>query len=57
MTPTAPLEVIRGHKDGDLGHVVGLEGAIQVFRHVHVHLQRLRPLQGLDEDQLSGLAV
>lgn len=35
--PTA-LEVIRRHKNGDLGHMVGLEGAVQVFRHVNIHL-------------------
>ena len=55
--PRTPSEIIRGHKDGDLGHVAGLERAVQVFGHVNVHLQRLRPLQGLDQNQLPSLAV
>lgn len=56
-SPMASSEVIARHKDGDLGHMVGLEGAFQVFRHVNVYLQSLRSLQGLYKDELSGLPV
>lgn len=53
----ASSEVIARNKDGDLGYMVGLEGALQVFRHVYVNLQSLRPLQGLCKDELSCLPV
>lgn len=57
--PTAmeSLEGIARHKDGDLGHVVGLEGAFQIFGHVNVYFQSLRPLQGLYQDELPCLPV
>lgn len=35
------LEVIWRNEDGDLGNMIGLEGSVQVFRHVHIHFQRL----------------
>lgn len=55
--PMASSEVISRHKDGDLGHMAGLEGAFQVFRHVNLYLQSLRPLQGLYKNELSCLPV
>lgn len=56
-TAMASLEGIARHKDGDLRHVVGLEGAFQVFGHVNVYLQSPRPLQGLYQDELPCLPV
>lgn len=41
----------------NLGHVLGLKGAVAVLGHVHVDADLLRPAQRLDQYQLTGLSV
>lgn len=51
------LERVGRDEDGDFGQVLGLEHAVQVLGHVHVHVDGAGPLQALHQDQLPGVPV
>lgn len=51
------LEVVRRHQNVDPGHMLGLEDAVTVLRHVHINADLLWPAQLLDQYQLTSLSV
>lgn len=50
-------EVVRWNQNVNLGHMLGLKGAVAVLGHVHINADLLRPAQLLDQYQLPSLPV